>query len=335
MLLINQNQVAELLPMDECMELMVKALTALAEGRVVLPLRTVMRLPDTPNAFGSMPAFASGIDDGGTSLAVKIITVFPGNEASPYDSHQGAVLLFETTHGRLAAIMDASSITAIRTAAVSGVATRLLARDDAQDLAILGAGVQASTHLEAMRLARKIDRVRVWSRTPDRLAHFVASAKRRYGVTIEPCSSVQSAVDGADIICTTTASREPVLRSEWVKDGAHINAVGASLRTARELESALVARARLYVDRRESALNEAGDFLIPRDEGLITDAHIRGEIGELLTKRATGRTSTQEVTLFKSLGIAVEDLAAAGHVHRAAIAKGIGQQFDLGGERHV
>jgi ornithine cyclodeaminase len=331
-LVVSQREVAALLPMAECMAAMADALQALARGQATLPLRQVLPLADGSGAFAVMPAVL-GPEGAAPSLAVKAITVMPGNHGTAYDSHQGAVLLFEGEHGSLQAILDASAVTAIRTAAVSGVATRALARPEAGDLAILGTGVQADTHLEAMLVARRLRRVRAWSRRAENVAAFAARASRRHGVRVEPAASAQDAVAGADLICTVTSSREPVLQAAWVAPGAHINAVGASVRTARELDSSTVARARLFVDRRESALAEAGDFLIPREEGLVDDAHILAELGEVLLGRHPGRRSADEVTLFKSLGLAVEDLAAARLVHARAAAAGAGAWLELGGAR--
>jgi ornithine cyclodeaminase len=225
--------------------------------------------------------------------------------------------------------MDASSITAIRTAAVSGVATRVLAREDAGDLAILGTGVQALTHLEAMAESRRLRRVRVWSRDPARVARFAEHASERVGLGVEAAGSAREAVLGADLVCTVTASREPVLRGEWLAAGAHVNAVGASLPTARELDTPAMVAARLFVDRRESALNEAGDFLMPKAEGAISDAHIQAELGEVLTGAHPGRRSPEEITVFKSLGLAVEDVAAAQRIHQNALRSGAGSFIDF------
>jgi ornithine cyclodeaminase len=331
-LIVNQRQVAARLPMAECMEAMAQVLQSLARGEALLPLRQVLHLPGGKVAFAVMPSVL-GSQDGGTALAVKAITVIPGNHGTAYDSHQGAVLLFEGEHGSLQAVVDASAVTAIRTAAVSGVATRALAREDAGDLAILGTGVQADTHLEAMLVARRVRRVRVWSRDPAHVRAFADRAASRHGVTVEPAASAREAVAGADIVCTVTSAREPIVQADWIAAGAHINAVGASVPTARELDSATVARARLFVDRRESALAEAGDFLIPRAEGLITDQHIEAELGELLLGGRRGRQSATDVTVFKSLGLAVEDLAAVRLVHARVIATGGGTWVELGGER--
>lgn len=328
-LVVNQDEVPRLLPMAECMDAMADVLRVLAEGGALLPLRTVLRLPGGQGAFAVMPAYLATPP----AIGLKAITVFPANEGTEYDSHQGAVLLFDPDHGRLLAIMDASSITAIRTAAVSGVATRALAREDAGDLALLGTGVQALTHLEAMLLARRIRRIRAWSRREESLARFVARAAERFGVAVEPAVSAQDAVAGADLICTVTASRDPVLEGAWIAPGAHVNAVGSSVPTSRELDTEAVRRAALFVDRRESALNEAGDFLVPKSEGAIGDGHIRAELGEVLLGRHGGRRSAEEVTVFKSLGLAVEDVASAHHIHEAAQRTGAGTWVELGGER--
>ena len=329
-LLVGHRDVLALLPMSECIDAMTDALRTLTQGGAILPLRQIVRLPDGRNAFALMPAAL----DQPSALGAKVITVFPGNDATPYDSHQGAVLLFDTEYGRLIAIIDASTITALRTAAVTAVATRLLARPDSRTLALLGAGVQAGTHLESIRLVRAVDQVRVWSRSGDRARRF-AERWSADDLRIVVCDSAREAVDGADIVCTLTSSREPVLARDWLAPGTHVNAVGASQSTSRELDSATVAAARLYVDRRESTVNEAGDFLVPKREGLIGDDHIVGEIGELLVdpSRITGRRSPTELTVFKSLGLAIEDVAAARRIYDRAVASGAGSWVALGGLR--
>ena len=329
MLIITEAQVPSLLPMAECMTVMEEALKTLARGGAILPLRPLMRVPQKAGILGMMPAYMEQPD----ALGVKIITVFNGNHGTEYDSHQGLVVLFEAQHGSVVAIIDASSITAIRTAAVSGVATQALAREDAHDLCILGSGVQARTHLEAMLLARPVTRVRVWSRDHDHAHTFARAAAARHALDVEAVENARDAVLGADIICTTTSAREPILRGEWIKAGAHVNAVGSSTPTARELDTAAVQRARLFVDRRESALNEAGDFLIAKSEGAIGDDHIVAELGEVLLDARPGRQSGDEITLFKSLGLAVEDVAAAHHVYLRAVEGGVGTSVEMGGRR--
>lgn len=328
-LIVNQSEVERLLPMNECMAVMADALTALARGEALLPLRSILWLPERVGALGVMPAYLGNVD----AVGLKVITVFPGNHGTRYDSHQGAVLLFDMSHGQLKAIMDATSITAIRTAAVSGVATRLLARDDATSLAILGSGVQARTHLDAMINARSITRVRVWSRDAAHAQRFAEKESARHGIVIDAVPTVEEAVASADIICTTTAAREPILKGDWITAGAHINAVGSSIAATRELDTNAVKSSRLFVDRRESTLNEAGDFLIPKKEGAIGDDHIVGEIGELLLQTVKGRRNPAEITLFKSLGLAIEDVASASHIYQKAIDSGVGVLVELGGER--
>ncbi len=328
-LIANQEQVTELLPMGECIDVMAEALAMLAGGDALLPVRTMLLLPGRADLLGLMPAYLGGIE----SVGVKVITVFPSNQGSEYDSHQGVVLLFDTRHGLLRAIVDGTAVTAIRTAAVSGVATRLLARPDAAELAIIGAGTQARTHLAAMLEVRPVRRVRVYADVAEGARRFAAREAARHGIDVQAVETAQAAVAGADIICTVTTSHEPVVLGEWIKAGAHVNAVGAYTPATRELDSAAVARARLYVDRREAALAEAGEFLIPRSEGLIGDDHIVGELGDLLAGRVPGRTAPEQITLFKSLGIAVEDLAAAHYIWQKAQREDKGTWLELGG-RH-
>lgn len=325
MLAIDGATVRRLLPMEQCIDLMADALAGLARGNAANPLRSVLPLPFAPAALATMPA-ALGDPP---ALGVKIISVFPRNHEVGMESHQGFVLLFEPEHGSPVALIDAIEITAIRTAAVSGLATRLLARADATDLALLGSGTQARSHLAAMRAVRSIRRVRAWSPHRERLEAFVADASRP-DLAVEAADSPQAAVDGADIVCTVTASAEPVLHGAWLADGSHVNAVGASQPANRELGSEAVQRARLFVDRRESAMNESGDFLIPLREGVIDEGHIVAEIGEVAAGMAPGRRSDAEITVFKSLGLAIEDLAAARWIHQQAIESGSGTPIPLG-----
>lgn len=324
-LIVNQREVADLLPMAECVAVMGQALAALARGQAILPLRPVMWLPERVGALGMMPGYLDDIK----AMGVKVVSVFPGNHGTAYDSHQGAVLLFETENGRLLSIIDASQITAIRTAAVSGLATRLLARPEASSLAILGSGVQAKSHLAAMLAVRHIEQVRVWSRQPEHAANFAQTESPKHGIHIEVSPSVAAAVAGADIVCTTTAASEPILQAAWLTPGVHINAVGSSVAFTRELATAVVLQSRLYIDRRESAVNEAGDLLFPMREGAIDESHIVGEIGEILIGKVAGRQTEAEITLFKSLGLAVEDVASAYHIYQKAVATGKGSWVEL------
>lgn len=330
-LLLTHREVRRFLPMSECIEVMEGALRSVSDGTSTLPLRTVVRVDGSTNAFASMPAIHGTGES--ASIGAKVITVFPGNDATPYDSHIGVVLLFDATYGRLLAVADASSITAIRTAAVSGLATRLLSNPESRELALLGAGVLAMPHLEAVCAVRPIERVRVWSRSLSRAEEFAAQAKRDARLEIVVCTSARDAVRGADVVCTITGARTPVLEGAWLSPGAHVNAVGASLASARELDTDAVRMARLYVDRRESTLAEAGDFLIPRSEDAIDDTHILGELGDLIQGTVVGRTGRDQVTLFKSLGLAVEDVAALRHVYDRACEEGAGTRIEFGGLR--
>lgn len=320
-LFVNEAGVKELLPMGECVALMREALATFARGDAVLPLRSLVRLPDGSGLLGLMPGYLGEPK----SFGLKAVSVMPGNHGTAYDSHQGVVMLFGLEHGEPLAILDATAITAIRTAAASGAATEALAKPDAGDLAIIGSGAQARAHLEAMRAVRKLRRVRVWSRSrpnAERLA-------RESGA--EVANTAEDAVRDADLICTTTASKDPVLTGTWVAPGAHVNAVGACFPASRELDTDLVKRSRFFTDCRESCVNESGDFLIARREGAIGDTHLLGELGEVLIGKVPGRTSPQDVTIYESLGIALEDLASAHFIHRRAKETGAGQWLEWGG----
>jgi ornithine cyclodeaminase len=329
MLVIDGRSVRDLLPMAECIERMAEALAALARGEAAVPLRSLLWLPERTGLLGMMPAYylPAGI------MGIKVVSVMPGNHGTRYDAHQGGVLLFETKHGRPLALVDATEITAIRTAAVSAVATRLLAREDAGDLAILGSGVQAASHLEAMALARPLRRVRVWSRTPAHASRFAVEMSGRHKIEIEVVPDARAAVAEADLICTTTSAREPVLYGAWIAPSAHINAVGSSVRTARELDADAIARSRVFVDRRESALNEAGDLLLARTEGAFDGDPIVAELGEVLIGASPGRRTSDEITIFESLGLGVEDVVAAHHVYEKALERGVALEAQIGGER--
>jgi ornithine cyclodeaminase/alanine dehydrogenase-like protein (mu-crystallin family) len=249
-----------------------------------------------------MPAHRSGDE---STWSLKEIVIAPGNPARGLDTHQGAVLLHDGETGELRAMLNASPITEIRTAAVSAVATRALARPGARTVAILGAGAQARSHAEAMRTALGDVEVRSWS--------------RRDGGTAE------AVLRGADVVCTCTSAHEPILRREWLAPGTHVNAVGASLPTVRELDTETMVASSLFVDRRESTLNESGDLLLAG----LGEEHIRAELGEVLTGTHPGRTDAEELTVFKSLGLAVEDLAAAELIVRKAREGGAGTEVDF------
>ena len=320
-LVLNNREVAELLPMKECIAVMREALSALASGNAQQPLRTIMRPADAKGVMGLMPAFMAGDS---AAFGLKAICVFPGNPAQGKDAHQGAVLLFSGETGELLAMMNASAITAIRTAAVSGVAADLLARVDACNLAILGSGVQARSHLEAMSQVRSLRRCRIASRHFEHAKSFAKEMRPEFSFPLEPVETVEEALEGADLIVTATSAVEPIVRREWISTGAHLNLVGSSTPKTREVDSETVAAASLFVDRRESTISEAGDCLLALRDGLIGPDHIRAEIGEVLEGDKPGRTSLEEITLFKSLGLAIEDLFAAEYTFRKARAQQVG-----------
>ena len=315
-LVLSQADVERLLTMPECIELMEETLVALARGELYQPLRSVVRPPGADGFMGLMPAHRSA---GAPAFGLKVVCIFPGNPARGLDAHQGAVVLFDGATGEVRAIVNASAITAIRTAAVSAVATRALSREGARSLAILGAGVQARAHLEAMRALHDWERIVVWSRT--------AEHARELGVEVAP--SAEEALRDADVVCTTTTSREPIVQRDWLKPGAHVNAVGSSIPTTRELDTQTLAAAALFVDRRESTLNESGDYLFAASDGAIGPEHIRAELGEVLAGTAEGRRSADELTVFKSLGLAVEDLACAEFLLRRAREDGAGTEVEF------
>lgn len=320
-LVLSEADVERLLPMEECIELMSEALVALARGEMYQPLRSVVRPPDGAGLIGLMPAHRSASP---AAFGLKAINMIPGNPERGLDAHQGAVLLSDGETGELLAVVNASPITAIRTAAVSAVATRALAREDARELAIIGAGVQARSHLRAMAAVRPFERARIWSRTAAHAERLATEAGAPF--PLEVAESAEAAVRNADVIVTATSAPEPVLRREWLAEGAHVNAVGSSIPTTRELDSETVAAASLFVDRRESTENESGDYLMPLQEGAIGPEHIRAELGDVLVGAAPGRTSAGELTVFKSLGIAIEDLAAAEYVVARARETGAGTE---------
>jgi len=319
--ILNEHDVAELLPMSECIEVMERAFTALARGEVEQPLRTIFKPPQVKGVMAMMPTFRGG---DAPLFGLKAICVFPGNAAIGKDAHQGAVILFDGATGEVKAMANASAITAIRTAAVSGLATRTFARAKASTLAIIGAGVQARTHLMAIACVRKLERVTVAASRRESAERFAHEMQSRVECPIEAADSLPAALRGADIIVAATTSRDPVVLRDWITPGAHINAVGTFSPKARELDTATMAAAAVFVDRRESAFNEAGDYLIAAGEGAIGPESILAELGEVLIGKHPGRTSAEEVTVFKSLGLAMEDLAAAEYCYEKAVRQGRG-----------
>jgi ornithine cyclodeaminase/alanine dehydrogenase-like protein (mu-crystallin family) len=314
-IVLSEHEVRELLDMESCIEAMQEVLASLARGELFNPLRSIARPEGADTLLGLMPAYRGGETP---AYALKEIVIVPDNPARGLDTHMGGVLLHDGETGELLSIANAAPITEIRTAAVSAVATRALARPDAQRVAILGAGAQARGHVHAMRAALDDPEIRIWARRLEAAEELAGEV----GATVAP--SVDAALFGAEVVCTTTAAREPVVEKKWLARGAHVNAVGACFPTTRELDTETVASASFFTDRRESCLTEAGDYVIAATEGAIGPEHIKAELGEVLAGMHPGREHEDELTVFESLGIAVEDLASAELVTRRARERGVG-----------
>ena len=293
--------------MEECITVMENIFIQLEEDQAFNPLRSAMLIPGENGLLSMMPGYVNKQD----IMGIKSVSVYPENANIGLESHQGSVTLFNALNGTPLAIMDAGQITAIRTAAVSGLATRILAKKNSKILAILGSGIQAKTHIEAMTTILNLEEIRVWSKNKKNAKKLVEEQRKKYAIPFRPFDTVNEAIYNADIICTTTAAVEPILQGKYLMQGVHINAVGSSVRNTRELDGFAIKLSKLYVDKIESTINESGDFLMAKQEGTIDDNHIIGTLGEILTKQKKGRNNINDITLFKSLGLAVEDIATA------------------------
>jgi alanine dehydrogenase len=311
--------------MADLISAMESALAKFSAGEVLQPVRTVLTVGPTKAYYGLMPAY---IPEPG-SMGAKLVTVFGDNHKRGLPSHLATILLLDPETGSLIALMDGRYITEARTAAVSAVSARFLARAEASTLALIGSGVQARSHLEALQHVRQLKDIRVWSPRPHSREQFIAEMSPRLGIPIQDAPSAEAAVSGADLIVLATASKTPVVESEWVAPGAHIMCVGACRPDQREMAPQLVKRGRLYVDSRAAALVESGDVVMNINDGLFDKTHLRGEIGELVLGRVPGRAADADVTIFKSLGMAVEDVVAADLVFRRATETGAGTELTL------
>lgn len=324
-LLLTESHIRALLPMRELIPLMEHTLAAFSTGGAVQPVRSVVPVREHEGFLGVMPAYVTAQQ----ALGLKAVLVYPGNTARGLPTHLATILLLDPATGVLLSVMDGRLITEMRTAAVSAAATARLARPDARVLTILGTGVQARSHLEALPLVRTPGEIRVWGRSRPHAERFSAEARERFGAAVKIMASPAEAVRGADVICTVTASVAPVLEGKWLSSGAHINAVGAARPEWRELDTEAVAASRLFVDSRAAAVVEAGDIVGPMREGAMGGDHIRAEIGEVFAGVHPGRTGPSEITLFKSLGLAVEDVATARFVYERAVARTVGRELAL------
>jgi ornithine cyclodeaminase/alanine dehydrogenase-like protein (mu-crystallin family) len=324
MRIINRKEVGRLLPMAACIDAMAEAMRAASGGAVSMPLRLFTPLADDSGSLGLMPG--STLDP--PFFGAKVISLLFDNPAKGLPTVQGYVSLFDHETGRPVALIEGASVTAIRTAAASGLATRELARQDARTHGVFGTGVQAVTHIDAVACARDISRVVVWGRNAEKARRFAAEQAERVQIDISATDDPAEAAS-CDVVSTVTAATQPILRGEWLRPGCHLNLVGVHTPEAREADTAAIKRSRVYVDLMESAMNEAGDLLIPIGEGAIDKRHILGEIGQVLAGEIAGRTGESDITLYKSLGIVAQDLFAAAHIYARALEEGVGVEVDL------
>jgi len=324
-LLLRESHLRQLLTMRDLVPLMEQALAAFSGGRVVQPVRTAIPVKEHSGFLVLMPAYLVGQ----SAMGMKAVTFYPGNAARGLPTHLATILLNDPATGELLGVMDGRLITEMRTAAVSAAATKHLARTGSTTVAFLGAGVQARSHMDALREVCSPADVRVWTRTRAHADAFAKEIAERYAVRATATASPEDAVRGAEIICTVTSSQTPVLQGRWLSAGTHINAVGAPRPDWREMDTEAVTRSRLFVDSRAAAAVEAGDIVGPINEGAITSAHIQAEIGDVFGGRHPGRTDAGQITVFKSLGLAVEDVATAKLAYERARDRKIGEPFGL------
>ncbi len=324
MRILNRAAVAAALSHADCIAALDPAMRAVSADRAILPLRQFISIPGTSGKFTLMPGYVADP----RTFGFKVVAKYPRAADSPYGSHVGAVMIFDADLGIPVAIMDGAELTAIRTAAASALATRELAREDSRTLAILGTGKQALHHIHAIAAVRPIRDVRVWGRDAERAQAFVAGLDLPADVTLSARTNVQDTLDGADIVCTTTAATTPILAGADLAAGMHVNLVGAAVAAAAEADSEVVTRSRFFVDYRESAMAQAGELLDAIGKGVIDKTHIVGEIGEVLLGQVAGREKTNEITTYKSLGVAAQDLAAGTAATHAAERRDIGTTID-------
>ena len=303
---IDREEVARRLTYEVCIPIVRRAMIALSTGETKQLLRSIIPLSEG-RLFGIMP----GAMGAHSPFGAKLISVFHENFHRGIQSHQGLVILFDPESGAPVCAADAGEITAIRTAAASAVATDALARKDARRLALLGYGEQAQTHARAIAKVRKIESIAVWGRSRERADAFAERMRSELGMPVRRADSVKEAVAEADIVCTLTSASEPILKGEWIQPGTHLNVVGSGYAGPAEIDNDLVVRSRFMVDSREGVLEQGAEFLRAKEAGLVDDSHIVGEIGEVLAGRTQGRRSPEEITVYKSLGHVVQDLAAA------------------------
>jgi ornithine cyclodeaminase len=320
MLLVTAAEIESLLPMDRAIAAARSAMRQVSSGDTLLPLRQFLAIPDAPGKMAVMPGYIAHPP----RFGLKTVSKF----TNAAHSHVGTVQLYDATNGQLLAIIEGGTLTAIRTAAASALATDLLARPDSHHLAILGTGEQARRHIEAMAAVRPISQIRIWGRNA-RNAEALAATLRNADMPAIVAATVAEAVADADIICTTTAAATPILHGQHVRPGTHVNLVGSAIPTTAEADTALVAMSQFYGDYRAATLAQAGEFRNAIAAGLITADHLIGEIGELILGRIPCRQDDTAITLYKSLGVTAQDLTAADAILEAARADGMGHEINL------
>ena len=323
MRILNREAVAQALSHAECIDAMEAAMRAVSRGDTIMPLRRYMDIPQQGGKFTLMPGYLGNP----CTFGVKIVSKYPRCEDSPYGSHVGAVMIFDPGEGIPLALLDGSELTAIRTAAASALATRVLARNGSATLAVLGTGTQARHHILALTCVREINEIRVWGRNAGHARKLVRELALSDSVSVVVSGSAREAVDGARIVCTTTSAADPVLKGKWLAPGCHVNLVGAAIASSAEADIEVVTRSRFFVDYRASAMDQAGELLAAIGSGAVTESHVAGEIGEVLEGSVTGRRNDQEITVYKSLGVAAQDLAAGYAAFRNAESRNIGVEL--------
>ena len=325
-LLISRQDVDTVLTMDACLAAVETAFAELARGHADMPQRSVIRVPEHGGLFLGMPAHIGGDEE---VLGLKVVTVYPGNPAKGLPTIYGTLLLCDPTTGETVAIMDAGYLTAVRTGAASGVATKYLAREDSRVCTLFGAGGQARKQIEAVNLVRPLEKIFVVDPVDEMREAFVKDMSALLGVPVEPTADAEAAVKAADIVVTASSSHDPVLDGDWLRPGTHVNNIGSHSPDARELDTRTVVRSKFVADLKEANLAEAGDILIPIAEGAVGEDHIFASLGEIVIGEKPGRETDEEITVFKSCGLAVQDVSSARVVYEAAKAAGVGQSVDL------
>lgn len=324
MLILSETEVKALIDIDELIGALKRAHVQYSTGKAVMPVRLVVPLPQISGRITSMPGFLQS----DKALGIKVVTYFGNNTKQNLPAILATIMLFSAETGEMIAAIDGSYITAIRTACASAMATCALANPETPVLGILGAGVQAEAHIETLCRVRKLDKIKIYSPSGTSAARVKDKFESRVSVPIEVGRSAEEAVRGADLVVTVTTSKEPVLRADWLKPGVHVNAVGSHRPEVREIDGATLARSTVVVDSREAVMAECGDILLALKENSVTENHIQTEIGEVLAGSRAGRSSTKEVTLYKSVGIAIQDVATAHLVYQKALEQKIGTRVD-------